>query len=94
MPGVSVVGKALIQETGRPKAMPRASRLLGHSCPSIVTGFGAERVEYVAGDEAHRTDQGVQRAARRRTELERGRMRGLDDNGLDRSTGAWHVGRR
>ena len=81
--------------SGRPKAMPCASRLLGHSRPRIVTGFGAERVEDVAAHEARRVDEGVRRAEHRRAEFERGRMRGLDDNDLDRSTGsAWHAGRR
>ena len=84
-----------IEMESPPSAVPRASRLPGRSRPRIVTGFGEERVDDVAADEALRLEAGVRRAARRRDEGERGRVRDWDDNDLDRSTGAaWHAGRR
>ena len=79
----------------RPRAMPRASRLPVPNRPRIVTGFGNERVDDVVADEARRVEGGVHRAARRREEGERGRMRDWDNNDLDRGAGgAWHTGRR
>ena len=61
----------------------------------IVTGFGAERVEDVAADEARRLQEGAQRGSHRRDTGERGRATDLYGNALDRSAGgAWHAGRR
>ena len=63
--------------------------------PRIVTGFGAERVEDVAADEARRWQEGAQRGSRRRDAGERGRAVDFHGNELDRSAGgAWHAGRR
>jgi hypothetical protein len=60
----------------------------------IVSGFGAERVEDVAADEARRIAEGAMRGELRREEGTRGRMRDFDNQDLDRSAGgAWHLGR-
>ena len=79
----------------RPKEVPRASRLVVPSRSRIVTGFGGERIDDVAADEVRRVEAGVRRAAHRREENERGRMRDWHDNDLERSAGgAWHMGKR
>ncbi len=63
--------------------------------PRIVTGFGSERVEDVAADEARRVSEGVQRAGRRREDGSRGRMVDLQGRELDRGAGgAWQARRR
>ena len=60
----------------------------------IVTGFGAERVEDVAADEARRIAASAKRGDLRREEGTRGRMRDFANQDLDRSAGgAWHLGR-
>ena len=60
-----------------------------------MSGFGRERVEDVAADEARRSKEEDRRAKERYEGGTRGRMRDWDDNDLDRSAGgAWHVGKR
>ena len=62
----------------------------------IVTGFGNERVEDVAADEASRVRAGARRGDTRRREGTRGRaVHFSSGQDLDRSDGgAWHTGRR
>ena len=61
----------------------------------IVSGFGSERIDDVAGDVQRRIEEGARRGTERRNAGERGRMTGFDGQDLDRSAGgAWHAGRR
>ena len=63
--------------------------------PRIVTGFGPARVDDVAADEQRRLKEGARRGSQRRETGERGRMRDLHDNDLDRAGGsAWHAGKK
>ena len=74
---------------------PSEPPMLQHKRPRIVTGFGSERVEDVAADEAKRVEAGARRGTQRRESGDRGRMRDINDNDLDRSAGAaWHAGKR
>ena len=61
----------------------------------IVSGFGDERVDDVAADEANRIAAGAGRGDARRNEGTRGRMTDFTGADLDRGAGgAWHAGRR
>ena len=61
----------------------------------IVTGFGHERVDDLAADEARRIAEGARRGDARRNEGTRGRMTDFTGDDLDRGAGgAFRLGRR
>ena len=75
-------------------SVPNASQRVSGARSRVVSGFGEERVEDVAGDEERRCREGILRAARRRESGERGRARDFQDRDLDRGCGgAWRLGR-
>ena len=61
----------------------------------IVTGFGHERVDDLAADEARQIAEGARRGDARRNEGTRGRMTDFTGDDLDRGAGgAFRLGRR
>jgi hypothetical protein len=83
----AVLPPALVQMQQQAPAV-RANRAL------IVHGFGSERVDDVAADEAQRIADGLARGRRRVEDGTRGRARDFQNNDLDRGAGgAWHLGR-
>ena len=60
----------------------------------VVSGFGAERTTDALGDMERRDVEANLRARQRRDQGERGRVRDLEGNEIDRSSGgAWSLGR-
>ena len=60
----------------------------------VVSGFGAERTTDALGDVERRDVEANLRARQRRDQGERGRVRDLEGNDIDRSSGgAWSLGR-
>ena len=60
----------------------------------VVSGFGAERTTDALGDMERRDVEANLRARQRRDQGERGRVRDLEGNDIDRSSGgAWSLGR-
>ena len=60
----------------------------------VVSGFGAERTTDALGDMERRDAEANLRARQRRDQGERGRVRDLEGNEIDRSSGgAWSLGR-
>ncbi len=90
-PGLSGARSADIAGRGGSLLRRRAGERRG----VIVSGFGDERVDDVAADEARRIAEGARRGDERRREGDRGRMVDRSGNDLDRGAGgAWHAGRR
>ena len=91
-PGVNDAGARLSGGADRGSLLRRRA---GERRGVIVSGFGRERVEDVAADEARRIADGARRGDERRREGLRGRMVDRNGNDLDRGAGgAWHAGRR
>eukprot|EP00929_Paragymnodinium_shiwhaense_P059779 TRINITY_DN29917_c0_g1_i2.p1 TRINITY_DN29917_c0_g1~~TRINITY_DN29917_c0_g1_i2.p1 ORF type:complete len:1325 (+),score=323.59 TRINITY_DN29917_c0_g1_i2:71-4045(+) len=88
-------GGSVLPGRARQRSPASAAAAVSPQRPRIVSGFGSERVDDVAADEARRMREGASRGDWRRQEGLRGRMIDMSGQDLDRAAGgAFSVGRR